>query len=107
MKFDKEWLKQNWVAYSVALCIGILFYVIISNIGNVWGAIKKIYSFITPVIGGAIIAYLLNPLINSNFVSLQSPEILKYLYILSTFLEESVVGKLWTRNAITNCCIFE
>lgn len=62
MKFDKEWLKQNWVAYSVALCIGILFYVIISNIGNVWGAIKQIYSFITPVIGGAIIAYLLNPL---------------------------------------------
>ena len=62
MKFDKEWLKLNWVAYSVALCIGILFYVIISNIGNVWGAIKQLYSFITPVIGGAIIAYLLNPL---------------------------------------------
>lgn len=62
MKFNKEWLKQNWVAYSVALCIGILFYVIISNIGNVWGAIKQLYSFITPVIGGAIIAYLLNPL---------------------------------------------
>ena len=62
MKFDKEWLKQNWVAYSVALCIGILFYVMISNIGNIWAGIKVLHSFISPIIGGAIIAYLLNPL---------------------------------------------
>ena len=62
MKFDKEWLKQNWVAYSVALCIGILFYVMISNIGNIWAGVKVLHSFISPIIGGAIIAYLLNPL---------------------------------------------
>ena len=54
MKFDKEWLKQNWVAYSVALCTGILFFVIISNIGNIWSGLKVLYSFISPIIGGAI-----------------------------------------------------
>ncbi len=62
MKFDKEWLKQSWVAYSVALCIGILFYVMISNISNIWAGVKVLHSFISPIIGGAIIAYLLNPL---------------------------------------------
>lgn len=62
MKFNKEWLKQKWVAYSVALCIGILFFEFISNLGNIWAGIKVIHSFISPIIGGAIIAYLLNPL---------------------------------------------
>lgn len=62
MKFNKEWLKQNWVAYSVSICIGILFFAILFNLGNIISGLKMFYSFISPIIGGAIIAYLLNPL---------------------------------------------
>ncbi len=90
MKFDKEWLKQNWVAYSVALCTGILFFVIISNIGNIWSGLKVLYSFISPIIGGAIIAYLLNPLMvfyeKTLFKKIKNHVIQRGLSVFLTFV---------------------
>ncbi|MCR4838152.1 MAG: AI-2E family transporter [Eubacterium sp.] len=62
MKFKKEWLKNKWVENALALCIGVLFFVLLWNFGAVFGVIGRIFKFITPVIIGAAIAYIIDPL---------------------------------------------
>ena len=56
MKFNKDWLKYKWVENALALCIGVLFFVLLWNFGAVFGVIGRIFKFITPVIIGAAIA---------------------------------------------------
>lgn len=63
MKFNKNWLKENWVAYSVALCLAILFFVLLTNVSSIWTGLGVFYGFVSPVVGGIIVAYLLNPIL--------------------------------------------
>ena len=62
MKFKKEWLKYKWVENALAICIGVLFFVLLSNFGSVFGVIGRFFRFITPVIVGVAIAYVIDPL---------------------------------------------
>ena len=62
MKFKKEWLDHKWVAYSVAGCITVLFYLIFSNLRPLFSALGMLYGMIRPIILGIIVAYVLNPL---------------------------------------------
>ncbi|WP_026504608.1 AI-2E family transporter [Butyrivibrio sp. NC3005] len=64
MFFDKKWKNQNWFQYAVALCIAILFYTIINNIDGIQDCFSVLYGFISPVVLGVIIAYLLNPVMS-------------------------------------------
>ena len=61
MKFKKEWLNKNWVSYSIALCIAITFYSIINHFDMILLGLSHIFRFISPVIYGLIIAYILDP----------------------------------------------
>ena len=59
---DKKLKRKPWYPMAMAICIGILFFFLISNIGTIWDIICSIAYYLYPVIAGIIIAYLINPL---------------------------------------------
>ena len=62
MKFNKKLLKKKWFSYTIATCSAVLLFVILTNLGNIFGAIGGFFSFIRPVILGIVFAYVVNPL---------------------------------------------
>jgi len=88
MKFNKNWLKENWVAYSVSICIGILFCAILFNLQNIFTGLGILYKYISPVIWGVILAYLLNPIMtffeNTLFSKIKKKGIKRALSLLLT-----------------------
>ena len=54
--------EQSWYPYAVAICLGVLLYVLLEHISNIWGAVSKISSYFLPVLLGCVLAYLMNPL---------------------------------------------
>ncbi|MCR5420430.1 MAG: AI-2E family transporter [Lachnospiraceae bacterium] len=51
-----------WYPMAVALCIAVVFYIILSHIGSVLMGIGTFIRFFRPVIFGCILAYIINPL---------------------------------------------
>ncbi len=64
MKFNDNFFKKNWVAYSIGTCSAVILYMILSNLSNIGTGIGKFCAFIEPVALGAIIAYVFNPFAN-------------------------------------------
>ena len=62
MKF-KDLKNKPWFNYAAALCIAVLLWFILSNIGSIAHVIKVIIIACTPVIAGAVIAYVLDPIV--------------------------------------------
>ncbi len=62
MKFNKDWLKKRWVENALALCIGVFFFVFLEHLGGVFYWIGKLLKFLSPVIVGIAIAYIIDPL---------------------------------------------
>ncbi|MCF0131183.1 MAG: AI-2E family transporter [Pseudobutyrivibrio sp.] len=60
----KKLMKNRWAAYTFALCSAVVLYLALSHIGILFVAISALIGFISPVIYGIVIAYLINPLIN-------------------------------------------
>ena len=58
----KKLKNKSWYSNAVVLCIGILFYVILTHIPGIIEGIKTFIGFFEPVILGCIIAYIVNPL---------------------------------------------
>ncbi len=65
MKRIKALLVKPWFAYIFAACVGVTLYIVLTNIPALLNVLSKALSFMSPVIIGVIIAYLLNPV--SNF----------------------------------------
>ena len=60
MKLDK--LKQKkWYAGAVVACIGVAFYVLLTHLGTVLGALGTFLGYFKAVIVAFVIAYILNP----------------------------------------------
>ena len=55
-------LEKRWFALTFAACVAVLFYLLLSHIGVYFRAIGTFIGYLKPVIGGIIIAYILNPL---------------------------------------------
>ena len=53
---------KKWYPYAVAACIAVAFYVILSNLGSITGALLKFLSYFEVIFLGGIMAYVLNPL---------------------------------------------
>lgn len=53
---------KRWSGYILVACVSITFYLIMSNLGSVWGAVEGFLDNFTPLILGCILAYLVNPL---------------------------------------------
>ncbi len=71
---------------TVAICIGVLFYFLLMHLDVVWAVIKNIAYFVYPVIAGAIIAYLINPLMrlfeNKLFRKIKSTKLKRVLALI-------------------------
>ena len=62
MKKFQNLMQKRWFSNAVAGCITVAVYLLLSNIGTVWSGITQFIGYFSTVIGGAAIAYLMNPL---------------------------------------------
>lgn len=60
MKFFPK--DGKWIPYTIAACTAVVLYVVLAHMGSIFKALDTIWGFILPVVLGAIIAYILNPL---------------------------------------------
>lgn len=58
----KKISEQSWYPYAVAICLGVLLYVMLEHMSNIWGAVNKISGYFLPVLLGCVLAYIMNPL---------------------------------------------
>lgn len=58
----QKWTNKPWYPYTVAGVTIIILYVILVNINHVLGGVKTFIGFFTPVLIGAVIAYMMNQL---------------------------------------------
>ena len=53
--------KNRWTGLTISLCIVVVFYMLVSNIGNFKGFFDSFFAITSTVIIGAVIAYTANP----------------------------------------------
>lgn len=53
---------KTWYPYTVAACIAVLFFVLLTRFGSIWQGLITFIGFFSPVIIGCVIAYIVNPL---------------------------------------------
>lgn len=84
MKFrwNKKYLYWGMTAFSV-ICASLLFYFMVFRMEVFFGGLKKIVSIMMPIICGAVIAYLLIPIVN-----FQEKRIFKYIEKKQLVLEK-------------------
>lgn len=63
MKFKQKWLQGRWVPYTIATCSAVILYLFLSRIDILGDGISAFFGFISPVVYGLIIAYVMNPLV--------------------------------------------
>ena len=80
----RNFSKQPWYTYAVAACIAVAFYFLLSHIGSFRKFLIALWQFISPVIAGAVIAYLMNPLVKFfNRTVFRKIKVQKLGYLLS------------------------
>ena len=86
-KQEKKKVRRQWLFFTGALCATVLFYLIVSRLSGLKGALDSFFKVVAPVVIGAVIAYALNP--------------------LTVFLNEKVFKKLKNRKLswILSCII--
>ncbi|MBE6819234.1 MAG: AI-2E family transporter [Ruminococcaceae bacterium] len=57
-------LEKPWAAYTFATCAAVVLFLIFSHFNTVRNAFSSVWSILSPVLTGVIIAYLFNPLSN-------------------------------------------
>lgn len=62
MKKFKELMSNRWFANAFAGCITVAFYLVVSNLDMVFSGISQFLGYFSTVVGGCVIAYLMNPL---------------------------------------------
>jgi predicted PurR-regulated permease PerM len=62
MKKLKQLLRKRWFSSAFAGCIIVAFYLILSNMGAVLDSISQFIGYFSTVIGGGVLAYMMNPL---------------------------------------------
>ena len=58
----RKFREQSWYPYAVAICLGVLLYIVLQNLSSIWAAISKVSGYFLPVLLGCVLAYLMNPL---------------------------------------------
>ena len=81
---------KKWYPSAVAICIGILFYFLLSNLSTIWQIICDVGYFLYPLIAGGILAYLTNPLMrwfeNRPFGKIKSAKLKRILSLVIALL---------------------
>lgn len=55
-------MDRKWKTYAAAACIAVAFYVLLTHLGAVMGALSRFIGYFKSVILGGVLAYLMNPL---------------------------------------------
>lgn len=63
MKINRYFKDNKWIPYALAGCVIVLFYLLVSHIHYLFIGIGNFIGFISPVIIGLIMAYILDPLV--------------------------------------------
>lgn len=58
----KKFQTKSWYPYTIAVCAGVVLYVALTNLSAIDATLVKFGNYLSPVIIGAIISYLMNPL---------------------------------------------
>lgn len=61
MKKVKQWFTRPWVGYAAAACIAVVFYEVLEHFAAFKGAIGTVWTFLSPVVTGLVVAYLFDP----------------------------------------------
>ena len=59
---NKRLREKPWYNNAVALCIAVILFVLLTHWGGVRESVGTFFRYFSPVILGAIIAYIVNPL---------------------------------------------
>ncbi len=52
----------SWYSNAVAICIGVVLYILLSQFSSIWASILVFFGYFRPLIMGAAIAYIVNPM---------------------------------------------
>ncbi len=63
MKFNRYLKDNKWMPYALAGCVVVLFYLLASHVNYLFIGLGYVFGFISPVILGCVIAYVLDPLV--------------------------------------------
>ena len=81
--------EKKWYNGAVIVCIGVAFFILLWNFSTVLAALRKFLGYFRPVIWGAVIAYIMNPLAKifhyRVFRRLKSRKIRWYLSVFLSF----------------------
>ena len=81
--------EKKWYNGAVIVCIGVAFFILLWNFSTVLAALRKFLGYFRPVILGAVIAYIINPLAKifhyRVFRRLRSRKIRWYLSVFLSF----------------------
>ena len=62
MQRKPEWYNKKWIGNLITVAFGVVLFVVLEHIGDIWHGIGSFFKFLTPVIIGFCIAYVLDPL---------------------------------------------
>ncbi len=62
MEKVKQWFTKPWVGYAAAACIAVILYEVLEHFSAVKGAFNTVWTFLSPVVTGLVVAYLFDPL---------------------------------------------
>ena len=63
MKKFKNMMENNWAAYTLATCSAVLLFSFLTNFSSFLNIVRSIEGLLFPIIIGAVLAYLLNPVV--------------------------------------------
>ena len=63
MKKFKNLMENNWAAYTLATCSAVLLFIFLTNFSSFLNIVYSIEGLLFPIIIGAVLAYLLNPIV--------------------------------------------
>ncbi len=82
MKINRYFKDNKWMPYALAGCVIVLFYLLVSHINYLFIGIKYFMGFVSPVIIGLIMAYVLDPLVmifEKNLFGLREKPVIRRL----------------------------
>ena len=62
-KIDWHKIGSSWIPYTIAACSAVLLYVVLTNLGAIWNVIRGVFRFLSPVLWGIVIAYVIDALV--------------------------------------------
>lgn len=62
MKFKLKDIDSKWKVYALAGCVCVLCFVVLTQLGTIFGALGELLSILQPVIIGLVMAYIINPI---------------------------------------------